>query len=64
MSGKKIANQASRKGESSESVKHRVRLFLVKNESGLAKIHRGIDTNFTKEGLNGILKQMVHLKLN
>ena len=60
MSGKKIANHASRKGESSESVKHRVRLFLVKNpESGLAKIHRGIETNFTKEGLNGILKQLV-----
>jgi len=59
MSGKKIANQATRKGESSESVKHRVRLFLVKNESGLAKIHRGIETKFTKEGLNGILKQMV-----
>ena len=60
MSGKKIANHASRKGESSESVKHRVRLFLVKNpESGLSKIHLGIHTNFTKEGLNGILKQMV-----
>jgi len=60
MSGRRIANQSSRKDESSESVKHRVRLFLVKNESGLAKIHRGIDTNFTKEGLNGILKQMVN----
>jgi len=59
MSGKRIANQSSRNEESRESVKHRVRLFLVKNESGLAKIHRGIDTNFTKEGLNGILKQMV-----
>ena len=60
MSDKKTANLASRKGESNESVKHRIRLFLVKNpESGLAKIHRSIDTNFTKEGVNGILKQLV-----
>jgi hypothetical protein len=59
MSGKKIANQASRKGESSNSVKSRVILFLKENpESGLAKMHRSIGTNFTKEGLNGILRQL------
>ena len=56
MSGKRIANQSSRNEESRESVKHRVRLFLVKNESGLAKIHRGIDTNFT----NGYLTAKFH----
>jgi len=60
MSGRRIANQSSREMESNESVKHRVRLFLIRNpESGLAKIHKSIDTNFTKEGLNGILRQLV-----
>lgn len=59
MQGVRIANQASKKGESSNSVKSRVILFLKENpKSGQAKIHRSIETKFTKEGVRGICEQL------
>jgi hypothetical protein len=61
MSGKRITNQATRKDESNESVKSKIILFMLKDktkEVGLAEIHRSIETNYTKEGINGILKQL------
>jgi len=61
MSGKRITNPATRKDESNESVKSKIILFMLKDktkEVGLAEIHRSIETNYTKEGINGILKQL------
>ena len=61
MESKRIANQATRKDESRESVIDRIILFMNQDKTravGLAEIHRSIDTNFTKVGINGILKQL------
>jgi hypothetical protein len=61
MSSKRITNQATRKDESNESVKSKIILFMLKDKTkkvGLAEIHRSIETNYTKEGINGILKQL------
>ena len=61
MSSKRISNQTARKDESNESVKSKIILFMLKDktqEVGLAEIHRSIETNYTKEGVSGILKQL------
>ena len=61
MPGKRIVNQVTQKDESRESVESKIILFMLKDktkEAGLAEIHRSIDTNYTKEGINGILKQL------
>ena len=61
MSSKSIANQATQKDENNESVKCKIILFMLKDktkEAGLAEIHRSIQTNYSKEGINGILKQL------
>ncbi len=61
MSAKKITNQSTQKDESNESVKSKIILFMLKDktkEVGLAEIHRSIETNYSKEGINGILKQL------
>ncbi|QMU55407.1 MAG: hypothetical protein GKS07_11215 [Nitrosopumilus sp.] len=51
MSGKRIANQVTRKDESRESVEAKIILFMLKDktkEVGLAEIYRNIETNYTK----------------
>ena len=61
MSSKRISSQTARKDESNESVKSKIILFMLKDktqEVGLAEIHRSIETNYTKEGVSGILKQL------
>ena len=61
MSDKRTTNQTKQKDESNDSVKSKIILFMLKDktkEVGLAEIHRSVETNYSKEGINGILKQL------
>lgn len=61
MSNKRIANKLTREDDKKEDVKSKIILFMLKDktkEVGLAEIHRSIETNYTKEGINGILRQL------